>query len=577
MRKEFNLERNVAIINFSSNYCDTSEKLLNSNGFRRVLESFIKRIMKKDKTMYEYLKNAAKEREVVDDIIQLFKLLLVFNIEEIRKHDNHYDGYFANNRLLTHFIEELYNYWRRLDRYTIVHNKYYGEGIQKTKFIEANNNFSNLVLSTYRRINETLLGRSYRVYRQLAAGGNAGIVINRIGTLLPEEYKLLSGIPFIESIVLNPPFITYPKQNTRNGMFKEVFDNPITNITFDSDKWFCFPAFIGKSLAFIYFHRDFLSLGVSLCNLFELASINECKIRKPDIILVFGCPDHKSQAVFYCDKINEIVVGSISYDDSFDYFGYLKKMALTLHNIKMIEQRYLPIHGAMVNITNNDDDEVNIVIIGDSGAGKSETLEALRLLGDKYIKSMKVIFDDMGTFELNDNELLAYGTEIGAFIRLDDLDIGYAYREIDRSIFMNPDKTNARVVIPITPYSDIIRGVRVDMIFYANNYELGDKITIFTNQEEAKRVFKQGRRKAKGTTSETGYVDTFFANPFGPCQRREETEKLIDIYFDYLFKHNIPVGEIRTKLAINGYEYVGPQEAALELLRYIKTYHIKHQ
>lgn len=34
---------------------------------------------------------------------------------------------------------------------------------------------------------------------------------------------------------------------------------------------------------------------------------------------------------------------------------------------------------------------------------------------------MNVIFDDMGTFKNIDGKIYAYGTEIGAFVRLDDL------------------------------------------------------------------------------------------------------------------------------------------------------------
>ena len=35
--------------------------------------------------------------------------------------------------------------------------------------------------------------------------------------------------------------------------------------------------------------------------------------------------------------------------------------------------------------------------------------------------------------------------KIGAFVRLDDMASGYAYREMDRAIFMNPDKINSRI------------------------------------------------------------------------------------------------------------------------------------
>lgn len=66
-------------------------------------------------------------------------------------------------------------------------------------------------------------------------------------------------------------------------------------------------------------------------------------------------------------------------------------MILTLHNIRMIEQGHLPIHGAMVNITMKNGAVHNIVIMGDSGAGKSESLEAFRSLSEEYVKDMKTI------------------------------------------------------------------------------------------------------------------------------------------------------------------------------------------
>ena len=106
----------------------------------------------------------------------------------------------------------------------------------------------------------------------------------------------------------------------------------------------------------------------------------------------------------------------------------------------------------------------NIVIVGDSGAGKSETLEALRNLLDEKISDMVTIFDDMGAIN---KDLIAYGTETGAFVRMDDLDIGYAYKELDRAILMNPDKKNARTIIPITSLKDIcLHPFIISYLFY---------------------------------------------------------------------------------------------------------------
>ena len=40
---------------------------------------------------------------------------------------------------------------------------------------------------------------------------------------------------------------------------------------------------------------------------------------------------------------------------------------------------------------------------------------------------------------------------------------------------MNPDKINARLVIPVATYKEITAGYPVDL-FYANNYEEGEEL-----------------------------------------------------------------------------------------------------
>ena len=267
------------------------------------------------------------------------------------------------------------------------------------------------------------------------------------------------------------------------------------------------------------------------------------------------------------------MLGYINHSDEVDYFGYIKKMSLTLHNLRMIDKGWLPIHGAMVNIVLKNGKTANVVIMGDSGAGKSESIEAFRALSEDYISEMTVIFDDMGTFKIKDGEIYGYGTEIGAFVRLDDLDQGYAFKEMDRSIFMNPDKVNARLIMPITPYKKIVQGHKVDFFFYANNYskvEDGKSLEYFETPEEAIKVFRAGARMAKGTTTEKGLVESFFANPFGPAQKEKETDVLINEYFDTMFKSGVKVGQIKTALGVKGQEKNGPKNAALQLFEEIK-------
>jgi len=63
----------------------------------------------------------------------------------------------------------------------------------------------------------------------------------------------------------------------------------------------------------------------------------------------------------------------------------------------------------------------------------------------------------MGSLEIGPNgELIGYGTEMGAFVRWNDLQSGYALGQIDRAIIMNADQVNARVVLPVTKYDDVV-------------------------------------------------------------------------------------------------------------------------
>ena len=177
----------------------------------------------------------------------------------------------------------------------------------------------------------------------------------------------------------------------------------------------------------------------------------------------------------------------------------------------------------------------------------------------------------MGSVHIDeDGHIRAQGTEIGAFVRLDDLDKGTAYKDMDRSIFFNPEKSNARVVLPAAPIDVVTTNQKIDCFLYANNYTDKRGMHIFDNPEEAKQVFVEGKRFALGTTQENGLSTTFFANPFGPMQKQDECSKLIDKMFAKLFEENIPVGEIYTCLGLENKGDHGINKAAESLLEFVK-------
>lgn len=579
MSKEFSITGNKAILNLSEQFFNDVNELLNSESFLDLTKCFINYHKKDSTRVYAYIEQFFINSSVdslARELTDILKLLTVMNIDEVSSKINKYHNLNKEKDGLLKIVEEFYNYWRNLERYSIIQQNENSRGVGVVNFVEINEKLKNMILQAYRRIEMSILGEWPKVYRQVPAAADASIMIRQFNKNYPEIYKDLNKIPFITQVMIETPYITYTKSNKRDGVFEEAYENPILNTNINYPHFFCYPAKVGDNLIFIYFHRDLLTHGVSASNLFELADVKEIEEKTPDAIYIYGPKDEgERKNSFYYDKENKLYVGYIAYSDKIDYFGYLKKMVLTLNNVINIKKEYLPIHGAGLSVVLQNNKTVNIVILGDSGAGKSESIEAFRSLAKDYIKEMTIVFDDMGSFRIKNNKVYAYGTEIGAFVRLDDLDAGYAFKQIDRSIFMNPDKVNSRLIMPVASFDEINLGYEVDFFLYADNYSAVldgcDSIEIFDKKEEALRVFKRGARLAKGTTTETGLVQTYFANPFGPVQKREECDKLLDKYFDNLFENKVKVGTIKTQLGLNNMQFEGPRSAAIELFELIKN------
>ena len=563
MKETLYLNKELAILNYSAGYARNPEQLLKSSTFSNYVHNYIDYLKEADEDLYYYVINGKTARESTVELIKLFRMLRIFKIDEIES------PYLHDKGRLLELIEEMYNFWKRHQRFSVIHSGS-GNALQDLSFLQADSNFNNLILAVYRSLEEEIMGRKNRVYRQMQAGTNAAISVQNLNVKLSDTYAALKDIPFITSVMLRTPMILHPKSNKRTGMFTETENNPIHEFSGDKDTWFCYPCKIGSLLAFVYFHRDFISSAVSLGNLFELATVDECR-KKPDLICLFGNEDGKDQTTFHYDKEEDIWIGCVSYNERIEYFGYLKKMSLTLHNVRKMQHGWLPIHGAFVNITLKNGKRKGIMLMGDSGAGKSESIEALKIAGKDVIKDIEVVFDDMGTIHLEDGIPYGQGTEIGAFIRLDDLDPGTPYRDMDRSIFMNPESSNnARVITPAAPYEIVAMNHRIDLFAYANNYD--DKLGLhrFDNIEDAKATCVEGKRMAKGTTQEVGISTTYFANPFGPMQQQEVCDPLIDKMFKALRDNGVFVGEIYTHLGLSKENRDGINLAAKQLLEFIE-------
>jgi len=567
--------------------CTQPAQLFQSWQARAVIQSFLNQLRGRESADLYLFGNLPMEGSVhspspaAERLARLLGLLVDMTWDQAKVRAPDVADQLQKPLAMAELVERLYDHWRGYERYLIFEGAAENSrdrAIEGHKpFVYNNEDLTTLVRDAYRRIERNLRGHWPRVYRQVPAGANMSLLIDRIRWDCPGgPYEALRDIRMVRLALLSPPVLLYSKQNRRRGKFIRTLQHPLQGIYWDPVRWLCIPIRVGELSFLFFFDRDYLSLAVSLVNLFELSGHEEARPR-PDGIILFGLPSEGlliEPTSFYIDEAENIVIGVVGKSDEVDYFGYCKKMILTLHNVIMMRRGRLPVHGAMCRIRLRRGPDFGLVIVGDSGTGKSETLEAFRILAEKWISDMTIVFDDMGSLQLTpEGKMVGYGTEIGAFVRLDDLDPGYTFGHLDRSILMNPHGQNARVVLPITEYGQVVAGHPVHMILYANNYEPvtqeSPAVEFFSDPAKALEVFRAGYRAAKGTTDERGLVRTYFANPFGPEQMQDLHETLAGHYFTNAATAKVQLGQIRTRLGIEGWEHEGPLQAAEVLLHHV--------
>lgn len=566
------------VLRTTGRLCDTAAEVIHSELFREIISRGIQKLKDKNTPGLKTL-NLDNSKEKLDQFIEILELLSRNPLDIVRQIRPESKDLLDHPDLLNSTLEYFYNYWREYERYIICDSREADlESRPYRTFHETVEQLAHLVRKIYRDISENIVSSHPKTYRQVNSGAEFACISSPMNPFFSDDpaYKKLKDIPVIHQIMMNPPLILNTTMNKRRGQFVETKQNPLEIVDLDSSEWLCYPAKVGNLLIHIYFHQKFFELGFAACNLFELASTDELQ-RKPDAVYVYGVPGNALDdladipTVFYEDREKDMLVGACPNDDEFGYFGYLKKMVLTLHNIIKIRNGILPFHGSLVEISLQNGKKASVLMIGDSGAGKSETLEAYKDLGEDLISDTTIIADDMGSIEIDeDGKIRGVGTEIGAFLRLDDLQPGYAFGQIDRSIILNAHQTNARIILPVAYYNTILNGSSIDYIFYANNYEEIDDehpvIEKIGDPEVALDIFSKGQVMSKGTTTSTGLVSTYFANIFGPIQFKEQHQEIARQYFRNFYEKGVFVGQIRTQLGIKGMERKGPEVAARALI-----------
>jgi len=573
---------NKIILKIRDHIASTPKELVSESLFKDIVWRSIKDLKRRKSFLLDMFGTENIDDQQIEILYQTVKHLIKFEIEDVPKIYPESTTLIGNKDKLYDYIEFLYDYWRSYERIVICDstNENYDQRPYRT-FNVTIEQLTQVVRKTYRDIQENIWGDHPNVYRQVRAGAQLGTIALPMEVPMPPLYqKRLRDISIIRQVLINPPLVLDPPMNKRSGKFLKIDENPLNHIRLYRKEWLCYPTKVGKLTIMVYIHESFYDLGLSMANLFEIAT-DEDLTQKPDGYYFYGVPggvlDNLGEfsTVFYDDVDNGTVVAACPNGDKFAYFGFLKKFILTIHNIQVMKQGLMPFHGSLTTLTFGGKQNLSVLIIGDSGAGKSETIEAFQNVAGDSVSDITVTADDMGSLDIAENgDIIGYGTEIGAFLRLDDLKPGAAFGNIDRGIFLNTGKVNARIIVPVTSLLKITRGTKVDVILYANNYddvEPGQElITRFATKEEALKVFREGKAMRKGTTSEVGIVSTYFVNIFGPTSYVDLHDQLAEKYFAKFFEQGIFVGEMHTRLGVKGFERDGPEAVAREMFKRFK-------
>ena len=233
-----NTDRGVALLNLSQAYYKDTYSLVNSDELLEIIKLYL------DSKNPEY-DDDAFDNATPEQYVQVLKKILIDD-------DSAFDKYDPKDILAS--VEDLYSFYRSLLRVTVIN--YNNSKIAGNEFKMIDGQLNDLVREAYRVVEEKLQGFPNQTYRQVNAGSNASMLVQTHDWPIPEGYDQLRDIDFIDTVMLRPPMMMHTKSNKREGVFSAVSENPIKRFTGQKGQWYCYPAKIGESLAYIYFNVD---------------------------------------------------------------------------------------------------------------------------------------------------------------------------------------------------------------------------------------------------------------------------------------------------------------------------------
>lgn len=345
-------------------------------------------------------------------------------------------------------------------------------------------------------------------------------------------------VSFVDQIqLLIPPSIDLDSLQL-TSLIENAQAFPFRGLSFNASDFLALSIRIADQNGILYLPKNQIGL---LC---ACASLYQIDVPNPDydFILLYGIANASSKRCTYYDATNQVYVGLVMGSEPMDSFENLKTMIMTLFNSTCLRKHDYPLHATMVKFHFPQQD-IGIVLAGEENSGKSEIMDALMKLCDEQAITYTKIFDDQGTLHYLDNEVVATGTEIGAYIHGDALPRERIFANVFSSVLVH-EHTTTHFLTPFTTYEETCCFHKVDILLYLDNYAKTKGIKQVHDLEEAYQIFYNGKHLKHGDIHPS--YSPFF-NPLGLHQNEEQASLILRQFLTYIYLNNLYLGILYTR------------------------------
>ncbi len=177
------------ILRVHNRLCNSSEELLTSDPFEAFYHAYLGSLKRHQSKLLDIF----PEKDFSEDQIKLLQETLYYlnslPAEKVKKLVDGSEVFFRDPMLLNEFVEQFYNYWRRLHRLVICDSVF--DRLDKRPYRTFNDmveSLMHLVRSTYRNIQENITGNHPKIYRQVSAGAEIGAITLQKKLAFPDGY-----------------------------------------------------------------------------------------------------------------------------------------------------------------------------------------------------------------------------------------------------------------------------------------------------------------------------------------------------------------------------------------------------